>query len=252
MSISDIGNNQPILKVSELFCSIQGEGIFAGTSCIFLRLSTCNLKCSWCDTKYTWDWENYDINKEIKEISINEIVEKIHEFSEINHIVITGGEPLLQQDKLVLLLKILKSKRKKDDGSLFYHIEIETNGTITPIKEIINLVNQWNVSPKTSNSSNNQHGINLEKLYEKPLFFYKDLKNAFFKFVIDEIDDIKEIEQLIQNFNLPKWRIILMPQATTKEKIVEKSVWIQEYANRNNFIFSSRLQVLLWNNQRGK
>ena len=84
---------------------------------IFLRLSTCNLKCSWCDTKYTWDWDNYDINKEIKEFNIEQIVEKIHGFSNINHIVITGGEPLLQQDKLVLLITLLNEKRKKESNN---------------------------------------------------------------------------------------------------------------------------------------
>ncbi|MDQ6723833.1 MAG: 7-carboxy-7-deazaguanine synthase QueE [Thermoproteota archaeon] len=244
--------NQSILKISELFSSIQGEGPLAGTSCIFLRLSTCNLKCSWCDTKYTWDWENYDINKEIKEMSIDEIVEKIHGFSNISHIVITGGEPLLQQDKLVLLLTLLKDKKKIDNNAQSYNIEIETNGTIIPLKELMNLVDQWNISPKTSNSLNEEHGINLERFYGKSLSFYKDSKNAFFKFVVDELDDMVEIEYIIKKYDLPKKRVILMPQAITKEKLLEKSAWIHEYAKKNSFTFSSRLQVLLWNNQRGK
>jgi organic radical activating enzyme len=225
----------------------------AGTSSIFLRLSTCNLKCSWCDTKYTWDWDNYDITKEIKEYSIEEIVEKIHSFFNINHIVITGGEPLLQQDKLVLLLTLLKENRKQEeDIPNSYHVEIETNGTIVPLKEIIRLVDQWNISPKTSNSGNEKQGIDLERYYKKSLPFYKDLKNAFFKFVIDKFDDIKEIDQLIQKYHLPKEQIILMPQAITKEQLLEKTHWVQEYAQTKDFTFSSRLQVLLWNNQRGK
>ena len=246
-------DNQTILKVSEIFSSVQGEGRLAGTSCVFLRLSTCNLKCSWCDTKYTWDWDNYDINKEIKELNIKEIVEKIHSFSNINHIVITGGEPLLQQDKLVLLLTLLKEKRKQADNiPNSYHVEIETNGTIVPLKEIIDLVDQWNISPKTSNSDNEKLGIDLEGYYKKSLTFYKDLKNAFFKFVVDKLDDIKEIDHLIQKYHLPKEQIVLMPQATTKEKLLEKTLWIQEYAKTNGFTFSTRMQVLLWNNQRGK
>ncbi len=244
--------NQSILKISEIFSSLQGEGPLAGTSCIFLRLSTCNLKCSWCDTKYTWDWENYDINKEIKEMSIDEIVEKIQGFSNISHIVITGGEPLLQQDKLVLLLTLLKDKKKIDNNAQSYNIEIESNGTIIPLKELTNLVDQWNISPKTSNSHNEEYGINLERFYEKSLSFYKDSKNAFFKFVVDELDDMKEIDDLIKKYDLPKERVILMPQAITKEKLLEKSDWIHEYAKKNSFTFSSRLQVLLWNNQRGK
>src|ERR671911_742595 len=96
-------DGQPILKISEFFDSIQGEGPYAGTPCVFLRLATCNLKCSWCDTKYTWDWENYDISTEIKETSIYEIAEKIY-LSNKKHVVITGGEPLLQQTILISLL----------------------------------------------------------------------------------------------------------------------------------------------------
>ena len=61
------------MKISEIFESIQGEGINAGKQAIFLRTAECNLKCIWCDTKYTWDWKNYDYAKEVNEISIKEI-----------------------------------------------------------------------------------------------------------------------------------------------------------------------------------
>jgi 7-carboxy-7-deazaguanine synthase len=241
-----------ILKISEIFNSIQGEGTFSGTSCIFLRLSTCNLKCSWCDTKYTWDWQNYDIKKEIKEISIEKIVEKLHEFSNISHLVITGGEPLLQQDKLVLLLVMLKDKTCKYNKYQSYQVEIETNGTFIPNNELVKLVNQWNVSPKTSNSHNEKNGIDLEKYYGKSLSFYKELENAYFKFVVDKQEDLKEIEQMLKKYMLPKNRLILMPQASTKDKLLEKSKWLEEFAKKNDFNFSTRLQVLLWDNQRGK
>ena len=70
--------------------------------------------------------------------------------------------------------------------------------------------------------------------------------------MIDKLEDIKEIDKLIQKYHLPKEQIILMPQAITKEQLLEKTIWIQEYAKANGFTFSSRLQVLLWNNQRGK
>ena len=81
------------------------------------------MKCAWCDTKYTWDWENYDINTKINEFSIYEIVEKIV-LSDKTHIVITGGEPLLQQANLVSLLKLLKSKRGKENDLGAYFLEI--------------------------------------------------------------------------------------------------------------------------------
>ncbi len=251
MPINKDGNQQ-LLKISEIFCSIQGEGISSGIPCVFIRLSNCNLKCSWCDTKYTWDWDNYDINIETKEISIDEIAERIFEFSEINRLVITGGEPLLQQNNLIFLLKKIKNNNKDKKNEKPFYIEIETNGTILPNKALTSMIDQWNVSPKTSNSNNSQYGINLDKIYEGTLTFYTTLKNAFFKFVIDNDKDLIEVEQNIKKFDLPKSRVILMPQATTKEKIMEKSDWLKEYTNGNNTLFSSRLQVLLWDNQRGK
>ena len=245
-------NSQSILKVSEVFDSIQGEGSHAGTPCIFLRLATCNLKCAWCDTKYTWDWENYDINTEIKEFSIYEI-EKIIDLSNKTHLVITGGEPLLQQASLVSLLRLLKSKRVNESNNPnAYFIEIETNGTVIPTKEMMDLVDQWNISPKTSNSLNKQKGINLEKLYEKSLSFYKDLQNASFKFVIDKPEDLVEMDLILKKYDMPQDQVILMPQGTTKESIMEKSRWITNYAKNKNFAFSTRLHVLLWDNQRGK
>ena len=116
----------------------------------------------------------------------------------------------------------------------------------------MNLVDQWNISPKTANSFNEKNGINLENFYKKSLSIFRDLENAFFKFVIDKHDDFEDMEYYMQKYDLPKERLILMPQATTKEKLLEKSGWINEYAKKNNFTFSTRLQVLLWNNLRGK
>ena len=132
------------MKISEIFKSIQGEGINAGKNVVFLRTALCNLKCSWCDTKYTWDWDNFDYSKEVKELSINRVKEEIEQFN-IKHLVITGGEPMMQADDLVELLSFLKPD---------FYVEVETNGTIVPNKMLTDLVDQWNVSPKTSNSNN--------------------------------------------------------------------------------------------------
>jgi organic radical activating enzyme len=244
-------NNQSLLKTSEVFESIQGEGPFAGTPCIFIRLATCNLKCSWCDTKYTWDWENYDMEREIKNFSICEVAQQIT-LMEKKHIVITGGEPLLQQNHIVVLLKLLKSKIQNENISKNYFIEIETNGTIMPSKDIIELVDQWNISPKTNNSLNKQQGIDLDRLYEKSLSFYKDLRGSTFKFVVDKPEDLSEIDQILKKFAIPKDKVMLMPQGTTRENISQKTKWIAAYARENSFALTTRLHVLLWGNQRGK
>ena len=158
------------VKISEIFESIQGEGTNAGKDAIFLRTAECNLRCTWCDTKYTWDWKNYNYDKEVKEISINDI-KQILEKSSIRHLVITGGEPLMQQDDLVELVTFLKPE---------FYVEVETNGTILPNNELTTLVDQWNVSPKTKNSGN------PEKLCEDNdcYVFFSRQKNCYFKYVI--------------------------------------------------------------------
>ena len=112
------------MKISEIFKSIQGEGINTGKDVVFLRTALCNLKCSWCDTKYTWDWDNYDYSKEVKELSINQVKDEIEQFN-IKHLVITGGEPMMQADDLVELLSFLKPD---------YFVEVETIGKIVPKK----------------------------------------------------------------------------------------------------------------------
>ena len=105
------------MQVNEIFKSIQGEGPNFGKPAIFLRTAQCNLKCTWCDTKYTWDWENYDFTTEVKEMTIDEIKKSITDLK-IKHLVITGGEPLLQQDDLADLLSFLKPD---------FYVELETN-----------------------------------------------------------------------------------------------------------------------------
>jgi len=80
----------------EIFHSIQGEGPTNGTPAVFLRLAQCNLACSWCDTKYTWDWQHFSYDKEVVSLDAREVEERILELG-CRHLVITGGEPLLQQ-----------------------------------------------------------------------------------------------------------------------------------------------------------
>src|SRR3989442_11012171 len=105
------------MKVSEVFCSIQGEGRNAGKKAVFLRLALCNLACEWCDTKYTWDWKNYRYEDEVDEMTTAEIGSKIRSCG-VKHLVLTGGEPMLQQSELLSLIKSLKTEG--------FYVEVET------------------------------------------------------------------------------------------------------------------------------
>lgn len=95
-------------RINEIFYSLQGEGYFTGTPAVFLRMSGCNLKCSFCDT----DHEDYT------EMSPVQIAEALRAYP-ARHVVITGGEPSLQLDQMLVDLL-------HDEG---WFIQIETNGT---------------------------------------------------------------------------------------------------------------------------
>ena len=226
------------MKISEIFSSIQGEGIHAGKPSVFLRTALCNLKCVWCDTKYTWDWDNYDYSKEVHELPIEKVIEKIKQF-EPKHIVITGGEPLIQQNDIASLLSKLG-----DD----YFVEVETDCTIIPNSAMLEHVNHWNVSPKTSNSGNSREAREIPQCYD----FFAKLENSVFKFVIENETDLVEIDELITKYSIPKNKILLMPQASTKDELNLKKEEIEKIAIAKGLLFSSRLQVERWGNQRGK
>ena len=150
--------NPTTFKVNEIFASIQGEGVNTGAPSIFVRLALCNLSCSRCDSAFSWNWidtsfehidnKKYDPRNEIKEMTLDELAGAIKKLANkngwnsltgyaINHVVITGGEPLLHlvnlknHELFKKLLVILKTYR--------FHVEIETNGTIIPPDDIVKL-----------------------------------------------------------------------------------------------------------------
>ena len=89
-------------RESENFYSLQAEGVATGVPTVFLRLATRNLTCSRCDTKYTWDWSNYDYETKVASVAGEEVEDLILEYGR-PHLVISEGEPLLQQRVLVPL-----------------------------------------------------------------------------------------------------------------------------------------------------
>ncbi len=137
--------NRSAIRVCEIFESIQGEGLRVGEPSVFLRLSGCNLKCNFCDTKYSW--------VEGKALSFDEILERVYSFG-LKNVVITGGEPLLQRENLIELVKLMKK-----DG---FYLSLETNGTIVDelaikICEHMDLVT---VSPKLKSFSGKELKLN--------------------------------------------------------------------------------------------
>lgn len=101
-----------MLKVNEIFYSIQGESSYAGRPCVLVRLTGCNLRCSYCDTRYAYD--------DGEDLEAGEIIDRI-----MSHhcglVEITGGEPLMQKDTPLLIQRLL------DMG---FQVLLETNGSM--------------------------------------------------------------------------------------------------------------------------
>ena len=222
----------------EIFCSLQGEGACIGTPSVFLRLALCNLICTWCDTKYTWDWRHYDYKDEVMVLSPDQIEEAVLTFGQ-RHMVITGGEPLLQQKGLAPLVSSLKQKG--------FYFEVETNGTIVPEPWLVKAIDQWNVSPKLANSGNAAH----RREVPDALHHFSGLTNAYFKFVIVHEGDLAEVRSLIGNYRLLRSRVILMPEGRTPSELNDKSHWLSRVCIEDGFRFTPRLHILLWGDRRG-
>ena len=234
-----------MLKVSrqpdgrpEIFHSIQGEGVYAGRPAVFLRLALCNLACVWCDTKYTWDWEHFDQQREVVAASLDEAEKAIRRYR-CSSLVVTGGEPLVQQRALTPLLE-----RLKDGG---FWIEVETNGTIVPAKKWLGFVDHWSVSPKLENSGNNLPARENPRAY----CFFRDLPSAHFKYVLEKPSDVGEVRALLAKYKLAPDKIVLMPQAQNRDALLDRSRWVADICKSEGYAFSTRLQVLLWGNRRG-
>ncbi len=264
MSYSQSKVSESTLLVSEIFHSFQGEGKNIGVPSVFLRLAVCNLHCWYCDTKYTWlyneklletvqtetrklsisevkpDLKIYDPKDEIFHLSITE-AEKILSSYKCDHIVITGGEPLIQQAALAPLLDHMRASSPK------FFVEIETNGTITPSDMMKKLVTQWNVSPKLESSGNSRYASEKSKCIDSFKFL-----NSYFKFVIQDERDIDDTEKFVKKFELPKERVLLMPEATEVSVLEKRGSTLANYCEARGYSFSSRLHIATYGNVRGK
>lgn len=203
---------------------MQGEGLNAGQPAVFVRFGNCNLKCSWCDTKYTWQ---PGVSDNV-EAPLARIFGEIKKYPQCKHLVITGGEPMLQQS-------VISSIRREFPD---YYIEVETNGS--QAVHCFDDVNLFTVSYKTSNSGNAPY--ELKTINEK----------CVYKFVVCGEGDFEEIESVIKKYSLPADKIFLMPEGVTREEILKKENFVSEYCKKNGYQFTTRLHILKWGNKRGR
>ena len=230
------------IRVSEYFYSIQGEGLTVGVPAVFLRLQGCNLDCgssggSWvCDTEAVWKKGSKHTILELYQLLMINFDDA---FQKGAHLVITGGEPLIQQAAVIALIEQFKIKP---------FIEIETNGTIEPISQLKDLVNQWNISPKLSNSGESHE----KRINTQALGWFKAQQNTIFKFVVSNASDISELEdEFIWLDRLPIRQKFLMPAADNRTDLHKFYEPIIELAKKQGYSLSQRFHLTVWDQKTG-
>lgn len=222
-----------------VFATLQGEGITAGAPAVFFRLHFCNLKCGFkggwkCDTGYTWDtttkefWqEPDDWDIEYSAIQINNAWNDTFGDYPEKRAVITGGEPMLQQQKIVTLISLLPG----------WMVEIETNGTIMPVFKLTEV--QFNCSPKLANSGNA-----YSRRYKPAVLAYiNSLPRSQFKFVVVNDQDLAEIEHIVHECQLAPEKILIMPEGQTPEAVRAHAALISKAVDQYGWKIIMRHQL---------
>lgn len=231
------------MLISEIFHSIQGEGILAGVPSVFIRTSGCNLRCTWCDTPYA-SWQ-----PEGTEMSLEQILAAVRQHSTTRHVVVTGGEPMIARQMPQLLTAL------KNAG---LHITIETAGTIAPGGVACDLAS---LSPKLAHStpSTDRAGAawveKHERLRLQPAVLRDWCSQYDFqlKFVASSDPDVAEIQSLLTEIDLPlpPDRILLMPEGISTEALRSRQQWIVQVCMQNGWRYCPRMHIELFGNRRG-
>lgn len=274
------------ITYTELFTSLQGEGINQGVPSIFLRLFGCNFRCKNFNLPKDTIGDNKEVQEVIKDISkykkfeelpllstgcdtyasiysefkhlaktveIEELaVELINEINKtgIRDLVITGGEPLLpgQQRKLIKLFEILD-----DENCMINSITFETNGSQRILDEFYNFFSSssykiiMSASIKLSNSGEKIE----ERINPAAILDLSDIADIlFYKFVVSDDKDLEEIEDIIEMFPFQDY-VYLMPVGGTMDPYSKNSKWVAEQCIKKGYRYSPRLQIDLWKNQWG-
>jgi 7-carboxy-7-deazaguanine synthase len=234
--------NEPYLEIAEFFFdTIQGEGINLGHPAAFLRLQYCTLNCWWCDTKAVWRAGNpYSFGELFDLIEATSLVDKLKMGQ---HLVLTGGSPLRQQEGLTLLLQAFISRH-----GFKPFIEIENECTIMPNPDFVKLVDVWNNSPKLIHSGN---ALNM-RYKPEILKFLAGLPNTWFKFVIVQESDWNEIEtSFLQPGLIKREQIILMPLGSDRVELNHHRELVVKMAIRESIRYCSREHIVLWDRKTG-
>jgi 7-carboxy-7-deazaguanine synthase len=224
------------MYIAETFTSLQGEGTLVGVPSFFIRTSGCNLRCRWCDTPYT-SWM-----PEGERRPVEGLVAEVRE-SGLAHVVVTGGEPLLQREIGELTRQLRAAGR---------HVTVETAGTVAPEFDCDLL----SLSPKTGNSDPQGRWRNRHRRLRADLSVIGDLVGRFpehqLKFVVSDGDDLRDIFELLEFLGpIEPTRVLLMAEGRTAAEVGEKASLVAALCSEHGFRYTPRLQLDVFGGGRG-
>ncbi|HYX27775.1 MAG TPA: radical SAM protein [Pyrinomonadaceae bacterium] len=189
-----------MLRVTEIFHSIQGESTHAGRPCSFIRLTGCPMRCTWCDSEYTFTGGDH--------LTIAAIIEKVREFG-CSLVEVTGGEPLAQREAFELIKRLC---------DLNYEVLIETGGYVSTkdVDERAKII--LDVKCPASGESERNHWPNLDRLRA-------DKEEV--KFVIANRNDWEFAQQVIAKYQLEeRAKAVLISPAWNQIDLQQLADWI--------------------------
>jgi 7-carboxy-7-deazaguanine synthase len=226
------------LWISETFTSRQGEGRLTGTNSFFIRTSGCNLRCWFCDTPYaSWqpegDW-----------MTIDRLVDAA-KASQCNHVVLTGGEPLLPIGAVDLVRRL---------RSAAMHVTIETAGTVFR-DAMCDLVS---ISPKLAGSGPKTDSPKASQRHEaarwRPHVIRQLIDNACdhqLKFVVDDESDFAGAVAAANEIAVAPTNVWIMPQGTSEAELDSKATWLAALCDDHGYRYCDRMHIRWYGNRRG-
>ncbi|MDC0036668.1 7-carboxy-7-deazaguanine synthase QueE [bacterium] len=246
-----------MLKVSESFYSIQGEGIFTGVPAVFLRLTGCNLTCGGlgtvrsgnCEENATWRCDTIEVWTKGETMSHDVLCSQWETAGWMDalkngaHVVVTGGEPVLQSKALASFMTFFKQRYR-----FLPFIELETNGTLVPSADLRPFMSHYNVSFKTSNS-----GMKHDQCFQHDaVTFFAKQTACTYKFVINTEEDINDaFTTFITPLNLPLSKVCFMPAADNQKTLTELEPLLIEWCKQYRVRYSTRLHIAVWDRKTG-
>ena len=234
------------MRIAEIFASLQGEGLLAGTPSTFIRTSGCNLRCVWCDTPYT-SW-----SPEGETMSVGDVLAHVRSLAP-RHDVVTGGEPILVTEAVELCTAL------RSEG---WHVTVETAGTVLPATATA-IADLMSISPKLSSSApatdtaDGWHRRHEAARRRDEVLRARMAAGPYqLKFVIDSPTDLAEACGWLADLGLATGgvdpgSVCLMPQGRNAAELTRTGAWLEPECRRLGVHFAPRHHLAWFGNVRG-